>query len=435
MSSRVILNVPSDPFDKKLGWLCISYSKSSFELDGKIWNSVETYILAKRFEGTILEETIRNSKSIVLARSLATQRSVITQNSEGILVKEYRYGNSKDPCFQIREDWRQKDYISTREAVYAKFFQNQKLKQKLASLDGITIEDAKYPNHGSALNEIKELILDENRKITVIKTPKIMPKPKEDMPSKKDDIEDIFISEVIRCVVALKKIESLELPLPPEIFEDAIYNVIGTKSDFYKTKKILSSVKKWISVTVVSWSDVMKEMPQFEKEVRHTESKISSWGPATQVSSSLVSSGDRLGVSILLTSFIRWYRFDSAIFENIPKSLRDFEKIQKKKKVFLPEIRRRYRSSLPQKIIVTKKPRSPSRENMDEILERGSIYIEKFSHMLPPEDFSRVVNILEKKKKDKRILWLSMFDSKSQNDKAAMLSTMLRTEIQKSDIK
>lgn len=76
--------------------------------DGKSYMTVEHYYQAMKFEGTAYAETIRNAETPVVAR---------------------RLGGSRD--YPIREDWEAVKEQVMRDALRAKFTQNEGLKRKL----------------------------------------------------------------------------------------------------------------------------------------------------------------------------------------------------------------------------------------------------------------------------------------------------------------
>lgn len=87
-------------------------------LDGKEWPTSEHYYQAMKFLDPVLQETIRTASTPTIAASL---------------------GRSKDS--PLREDWESVKEDVMRKAIYAKFSQNWKLKEKLlATNDAILVE-------------------------------------------------------------------------------------------------------------------------------------------------------------------------------------------------------------------------------------------------------------------------------------------------------
>ncbi|KRX02728.1 hypothetical protein PPERSA_02218 [Pseudocohnilembus persalinus] len=87
-----------------------NFYAASVEIKGKSWPTNEHYFQAQKFEGTEKEETIRK---------LETPRET------------FQAGRERDPNFPLRKDWEQvkEDVMYT--CCYAKFTQNQALKQFL----------------------------------------------------------------------------------------------------------------------------------------------------------------------------------------------------------------------------------------------------------------------------------------------------------------
>lgn len=92
---------------------CFSnFSKHSFMLENQQWKTSEIYFQAQKFKGTEHEDVIRNMHSSLSAA---------------------KYGRRRD--LPIREDWdRIKDDVM-RKVVYAKFSQNEDIKQILLNTD------------------------------------------------------------------------------------------------------------------------------------------------------------------------------------------------------------------------------------------------------------------------------------------------------------
>lgn len=88
---------------------CFSnFSHYGFELDGKWWMTSEHYFQAQKFCGTEYEEIIRLLDNPMKAAEMGRNRS-----------------------FPLREDWEQVKDDVMRKAVYAKFSQNNELKDIL----------------------------------------------------------------------------------------------------------------------------------------------------------------------------------------------------------------------------------------------------------------------------------------------------------------
>ena len=85
---------------------CFSnFSKHSFVIDGKFWQTVEHYFQAQKFPGTAQEEAIQNAPAPMFAK---------------------RMGNSRD--FPLRPDWNEVKDDVMRRAVRAKFEQHEDIR-------------------------------------------------------------------------------------------------------------------------------------------------------------------------------------------------------------------------------------------------------------------------------------------------------------------
>ena len=90
-----------------------------FVLDNKRWPTVTHYIYAKRFEGTRLEDEIREAPTIFQAKKLATKYKYVTE-IDPVTEKEIKCkGYGKNHSYRIREDWRENEERHMKNAISA----------------------------------------------------------------------------------------------------------------------------------------------------------------------------------------------------------------------------------------------------------------------------------------------------------------------------
>ena len=104
----------------KYGFLSIE-SQHEFEIEGKVWPTVEHFLLAKKFEGTTLEDAIRRTPTVGEARILARPRSVVVEE-DGHIEKRVRYG--PDLSLVERSDWSMVKDLLLKRAIEQKYEQN-----------------------------------------------------------------------------------------------------------------------------------------------------------------------------------------------------------------------------------------------------------------------------------------------------------------------
>lgn len=93
---------------------CFSnFSKHSFELDGRKWKTSEHFFQAQKFVGTQYYEDILNAKTPKIAAKLGRNRN-----------------------FPLRKDWEEVKENIMRQALFAKFSQNELIKKVLLSTEG-----------------------------------------------------------------------------------------------------------------------------------------------------------------------------------------------------------------------------------------------------------------------------------------------------------
>lgn len=327
-NSTPIITIPKHT-DKHLGFLNSSYI-SPFEINGQKWQSVERYVFAKQFEGTVLEEKIKTAKNMFLAKLLAKKKKILIEDSDGRLVRLTVYGNEN--C-QISNGY---NYETKRKhlkkATKAKFKQNKKLMAMLLKTKGIKIKSS-CEILGEILEEIR---LDSGKPKKVNK--RTISNPKKDIKSGilNEDIESSIFG-IKNGIKWIKEVENIKDKgnCETEILEDVFYNFFD--EDAPETLKISSEIlfviREWVSYICESWEDVIKNMPNFNNLVRNVEEHIKS-----DVQT------DCLATSIFLAAIIRWIEMDATKDEKERFLFRS--KIIKKKNFILPPLRRNYRKGV-----------------------------------------------------------------------------------------
>lgn len=347
--------------DYKNGYLNMASTLYKFTIDDKVWLSVEHYRLAKRFEGSLLEEQIRKAKTVSLAKTLAKPRSII-KDDDGIITKEMRYG--KDNTF-IREDWRDQDPFFIENAVLAKFTQNQKAKNRLIATEGIHFTDKTCPYHSTVLEKTRSYLIKESKMIRIIIE---MPHPTEDIKDKYIKSEEMaLLKNFTRLIKALKKMESFpkDSPIEEGMILDVLYNLITTSENIPTLKKskaqekILKASDTWL--VALSWSDITTQMPNFENLIQ----AISNYFSKNLPPSGGIPPSKRLHFSMKVAALFRWHRWNP-ILRGKPST-----------DLYIPPVKRSYRENAPQSILIEKET-STANPKMD--FEKSANYIELFKN-------------------------------------------------------
>lgn len=454
-NTKIQIQIPR-PSDGKLGFLNTA-SYSEFILEGKNWPSVEHYMLAKQFEGSTLEEEIRTAKTISAARFLARPRSCIVQREgeNAGVSKKVLYG--RDLSLQKRDGWAREEKNYLKEAIFAKFDQNPKLKATLVQTDGIEIvSDPRqikvgYQKHlGKLLMELRENII--SAKATKKSKPPSwlkMTMPDTDItgPGVLTDDEKLFVSSILKILEWIRKIEKCPT-VHPEMLEDVFYNILGPERF-----AVAEVWKDWNEERIGSWSRVVKDMPKYEKLSREITSL------STRVKFS--DANHKLLSSIFISTVIRWVRMDA---KNISVSIFDDAKNMKHTDIVLPPINRSYRNGVLTGLVKT--PSSVSaqgtttrkkkqvvgfpdtlasqnghdalkvleypKETFDESLERGAVYVSIFSKyvssILAGKKYSTLVGLLEKETSQNRDVWINTFKNSDDDARRNMILRMVQEQ-------
>lgn len=383
------------PTDKKGGYLSAANTSHPFTLDGKIWPSVEHYMLAKRFEGSTLEGIVHKAKTVYIARHLANPRyTLITSGESGETLKRViKYG--KDRSVDIRPDWTSQDGHVLYRATLAKFEQHPKIKKMLIATEGIELVGivALY-DYGKILSQIRYEFLNPKKPLTRSLT---MPRPSEDIPGDRTltDREINILKRIKKCMKKMASTTS-STDADVEITEDAIYNVLsGSEENSGPDKRleVLKGIRKWIDN--LTWTEVVEKMPKFEVLTRFILNDISYVAPS-----------NRIKVSLTIASVFRWARvvYPSKIFQR-----------EKREKIYLPPIRRSYRSQPPKRLFV---------KGSSLATERGSMYIKTFIGY-SRDEFSKLVAHFENLPLSERLLTLEKFSKATEEERKVLVPNII----------
>lgn len=443
-----VITIP-DSKDTVLGYLNNSNIHFPFVLENKTWPTVEHYVLAKRFEGTTLEEEIRKAKNVYKARFLAKPTRIIIEE-DGRIVKKVVYGSKASTWCTIREDWGdEKELEYLEKAIRAKFRQNKKAMVRLLKTEGIRIinNTSLFLSTGSILEKIRDEFLEEKRRPDdKRKQIRKFAAPYADIgTSMLTEEEQNMVLSMITSIQILKEMESISCNAQTtlEMFEDVFYNFLGNvrKTETLSSgEEILSVIKNWCNQRSSNWTEVTRSMPKYESLMRNIENiiKTSPIGGNTQAQA-------RVKISIFVSSLIRWLRMDATLDER--KTFFNRAKNIKKENFILPPLRRSYRVheakefalSLPEgskdveelKPKDVKKIRSTSGDDeTQKAVKRGALYVDLFrkKHNLDTKSFSTAVDYLEKMPRQTRKKWLKNFENLDvERQKEKLQSIILKT--------
>ncbi len=130
-------------------------SNYPFVLDDKTWPTVDHYVYAKKFEGTQLEDIIREASTVFQAKKLAT-RCIYIFDVDPITKKKVKAkGYGQQYQYRIRGDWKKIEEQTLRTGIDAKFSNRPSLKKKLLETKAATLIDSTNPLTGPILEKIR----------------------------------------------------------------------------------------------------------------------------------------------------------------------------------------------------------------------------------------------------------------------------------------
>lgn len=309
--SKDLVNVITikSPIDPRTGFLSNS-SNYGFTLGDKYWPTVEHYILASRFRGTLYEDKIRGQLTVTAARLAASRYSRYARPGETI------------------------DNAEFEEILREKFSQNPLLQRRLQDTGYAKILDPDNASLGPILEKIRN-------KELVIPTPSAVPsadKYKDISTSTLTNQEKTIVEGAIILSQRVAKSEGFK-QIHSEMVEDALSNLT-------KTKKEAASLIKYTAgwVDDAHWGEVFTFMPNYDKLTKDINRML------TKKDSS---HAHQIRASAIISSLIRWYRDKANKYER--KYLLDTLSNAKTMDFTIPPKHRWYRNEEPQ-ILPSKKP-------------------------------------------------------------------------------
>lgn len=423
-----------DSRDNRLGYLNNANTHFPFVLENKRWATVEHFMLAKQFEGTTLEEEIRKAKNVYKARILAKPKRIICEE-DGRVLKKIVYGRRggdgettvSSPQCVMREDWEKVKLSYLTKAVKAKFLQNKKALARLLKTEGMRIVDPRKGCDGGAptveasvLEKVRDEILEERNiasRGAACQPPKKFAAPYADTKTSTLSEDEVsIVKSFLKGVDILREIENIPSCATLEMFEDVFYNFLGRLDE-----ELLRVIKNWIKENSAKWTDVARNMPNYEAVMREIENILRKRETSVESENAFFSASAslRVKISIFIATIIRWLRMD-ATSKEVDEFFKKAKSI-KKENFVLPPLRRSYRVNIvlpsaenikaPKNDVDATSPKNIASE-AEEHATRGARYIELFrkTHNLDSASFSTTVSYLEKMRRRERKGWLKNFE-------------------------
>jgi len=129
-------------------------SRYSFVLDNKEWPTVEHYVCAQPFKGEPLEEQLRRSASPWHLHFLLRGKRSSYKEGTRVIKKYSKPSKPSKPSFQQNKLWYQK-------AINNKFFQNQRIMERLLNTGNAILVDITCPYTGPILETIRKQCREE----------------------------------------------------------------------------------------------------------------------------------------------------------------------------------------------------------------------------------------------------------------------------------
>ena len=227
-------------------------SAYSFKLKNKIWPTVEHYVQAQKFVGTLYEEEIRKATTTDQVKRLVKEKYIRVEK-EGSLVKEIVYGKGKE--FRIRKDWDDKYLKILTKAMNAKFDQNKNLQKRLLDTGESSLKDTNNPEVGPILESIRKNLQTQK--------PETPPKEIDLYQDVKSGNLTKFEKDFIKVFVILSgeisELEGYKGRVYPGMVEDALYSLV------HRRKNAIFDI--YAEGQKMSWNKVYTQMPKFKNIV------------------------------------------------------------------------------------------------------------------------------------------------------------------------
>ncbi|RLI48151.1 hypothetical protein DRO61_06855, partial [Candidatus Bathyarchaeota archaeon] len=319
--SRIVFSTIDDTV--KVRFLSNS-SNYPFVLEDKTWPTVDHYVYAKKFEGTQLENIIRESPTVFQAKKLATRCKYVFDIDPITGKKTKVKGYGQQYQYRIRNDWDFVEEEILRAGITAKFAGRSSLKKKLTETKTSTLIDSANPLTGPILESIRKDIQIRDLPYTEI-----------DGKNKK------MLSALIYLTIKISRLEGWD-NVYKEMVGDAIYAFTGEETG----QRILSIHQDY------SQKREEKSMPKYKKVLNDIQKRI-----PTDVSF-------QAGSAEILTSFFAWKEnfASSSDKYTLDKNLESVRTI----KISLHPGRRWYRDQVPPKIEKKKKRKKKEKKKVVE---------------------------------------------------------------------
>ena len=243
----------SESSDRRTGFMS-SESRHSFIIDEKRWPTVEHYVQAKRFQGTLYEDELRKAPNVFQLHRMVKGRKIRKTDSSGELVgSETVYGKKR---YHSRRDWDDVKDDILEEAMQAKFDQNPRLQERLKETGSAMLVDEKDIRTGPILEAIRT-------EIDISEIPKVQTKK-----IKLRDIRSFDLTDKDNLVI-YKYLEIYNLLKSTKItLEEIVPETLYTSSKLY-ISEILST----------PWSDIYRTMPNYISLYNKVDKYVSTYRP------------------------------------------------------------------------------------------------------------------------------------------------------------
>lgn len=248
-------------------------AKYFFELDGKMWSSVNQYLQVTYHN--------KNTDQILGGLSYETDSSTLTKEVAGGFIETNTLNIETYETLLLK-------------AILAKFKQNPKIKEALMNLKQFKIV-AKSPNDLLAeyLEHVRDFLIKESQ---IVKTAKyVIPYPESDIPLNFKNLSVLdtkIIGEILRTLKHVKDFY-YEYHYHLDMIDTLFYNI------FDKNKDIVLCLKRWL--VNLSWNDISSKMPNFNSNIDQVDALIKKSGFDRDYS---------LSFAIYIAIFLRWINYN-----------------------------------------------------------------------------------------------------------------------------
>nr|QBK85955.1 MAG: NADAR domain protein [Marseillevirus LCMAC101] len=331
--SKIVFSTLSDT--AKVRFLSNS-SNYPFTLEDRIWSTVDHYAYAKRFEGTQLEDIIREAPTVFQAKKLATRYKYVFDTDPLTEKKIKVKGYGQQYQYRIRDDWKEMEGQILQDGIKAKFAKRSALKKKLLETRPAILIDSTNPLVGPILEKIRKDIQFRDLPFTEIK----------------GENKKIFLS-LIYLTAKISKLEGWD-KVYKEMVEDAVYTLTNEEigHEVINVHQVYSQKRK------------ERCIPNYKKILDGIQKQLP------------VKMSFQTGSSEILTSFFAWKEnFASSSDKSVlNEQLKDVKTI----KISLRPGRRWYRDQVPPKMkkVKSKKKRKKVVEKTENARKESQFPVE-----------------------------------------------------------